>query len=165
MPLSATYRKHTLQFKFEAGTSRGVFTERDTYLIQITDPAQPGRVGVGEAGPLKGLSIDDVPGFEDHLREVCRQFSGLPASAVDSPGFLTNLVGAAFPALRFGFETALLDLRHGGRRVIFPGPFPEGKWPFPSTGSSGWARRRDADPDRRKAGPGLHLPQDEDRRH
>ena len=133
MPFSATYRKHTLQFKFEAGTSRGVLTERDTYFIRISDPAQPG-VGVGEASPLKGLSIDDVPGFEDHLADVCRRFSALPASAWDDPHALAGLVGEAYPALRFGFETALLDLRHGGRRVIFPGPFPEGKTAIPING-------------------------------
>lgn len=134
MSLSASYRKHTLQFKFEAGTSRGVLTERDTYFIEITDTAQPGRVGIGEASPLKGLSIDHVPGFEDHLREVCRQFSARPAGAVDDPGFLAGLVGEGYPALRFAFETALLDLRHGGRRVIFPGPFPEGDMDIPING-------------------------------
>ena len=137
MPLSATYRKHTLQFKFEAGTSRGVLTARDAYLVQITDPAQPGKVGVGEASPLKGLSIDDVPGFEDHLREVCRQFStrsGSITEVADDPHFLTGLVGEGYPALQFGFETALLDLRHGGRRVIFSGPFPEGNMAIPING-------------------------------
>ncbi len=134
MPLTATYRKHTLQFKFEAGTSRGVLTARDTYFIQITDAARPGIAGVGEASPLKGLSIDDVPGFEDHLREVCRRFSALPESVLADPHWLTDLVGEAYPALRFGFETALLDLRHGGRRVIFPGPFPEGNLAVPING-------------------------------
>ena len=134
MSLSATYRKHTLQFKFEAGTSRGVLTERDTYFIRITDAAQPGRVGMGEASPLKGLSIDHVPGFEDHLREVCRRFVVRPESALDEPGFLAGLVGEGYPALRFAFETALLDLRHGGRRVIFPGPFPEGDLAIPING-------------------------------
>jgi o-succinylbenzoate synthase len=134
MPLSATYRKHTLQFKFEAGTSRGVLKERDTYFIQVSDSAQPGRVGVGEASPLKGLSIDYGPGFEDHLREVCGRFSALPESAVNAPDFLTDLVGETYPALQFGFETALLDLRHGGRRVIFPGPFPAGDMAIPING-------------------------------
>jgi o-succinylbenzoate synthase len=137
MPLSATYRKHTLQFKFEAGTSRGVLTARDTYLVHLTDPAQPGKVGVGEAGPLKGLSIDDVPCFEDHLREVCRRFPARFESiteATDDPQTLTGLVGEGFPALQFAFETALLDLRHGGRRVIFPGPFPAGDMALPING-------------------------------
>jgi o-succinylbenzoate synthase len=134
MPLSATYRKHTLQFKFEAGTSRGVLTARDTYFIHITDSAQPGVVGVGEASPLKGLSIDDVPDFEDHLREVCRRFFTRSESLTDDPHSLADLVGEGYPALQFGFETALLDLRHGGRRVIFPGPFPEGKTAIPING-------------------------------
>ena len=134
MPLTATYRKHTLQFKFEAGTSRGVLTARDTYFIQVTDSARPGTAGVGEASPLKGLSIDDVPGFEDHLREVCRRFSALPESGLAEPRFLNDLVGEAYPALLFGFETALLDLQNGGRRVIFPGPFPEGKTAIPING-------------------------------
>jgi o-succinylbenzoate synthase len=53
---------------------------------------------------------------------------------MDAPHFLTDLVGEAYPALHFGFETALLDLRHGGQRVIFPGPFPKGKTAIPING-------------------------------
>ncbi|MFN3488641.1 MAG: o-succinylbenzoate synthase, partial [Emticicia sp.] len=64
MGLKVKWLKHTLKFKFEAGTSRGVYTEKDTFFLKIFDSENPSVFGVGEAAPLKGLSIDDFPNFE-----------------------------------------------------------------------------------------------------
>ncbi len=135
MALQATYRKHTLQFKFEAGTSRGVLTEKDTWFVSISDPERPHVKGTGEAGPLKGLSVDDLPDFEDRLREICQTFSEQQLALIpDDPRFLRQLIPERFPSILFAFETALADWRNGGNRIIFPGPFPQGKMDIPING-------------------------------
>ena len=48
MSLTADYLKHTLHFRFEAGTSRGTLTEKTLYLIRIKDDDNPAVVGYGE---------------------------------------------------------------------------------------------------------------------
>ena len=53
--------KYCLDFHFEAGTSRGILTHKNSYFLKISDPKNPNIVGIGEAGPLKGLS----PEFEE----------------------------------------------------------------------------------------------------
>lgn len=133
MSLQATYQKYTLRFKFEAGTSRGVLTERDTYFIKIFDDKQPACFGLGEASPLKGLSLDDLPDFEDRLQKVCRQFSASP-DLPDDAVLLEEWIGNALPAIQFGFETALTDWRNGGQRMLFPGPFTRGEKAIPING-------------------------------
>lgn len=81
MQLQATYQKHVLKFKFEAGTSRGKLTEKETYFVRITNRKQPGIVGLGECSPLKGLSIDDIPEYEVHLNEVCERLDEIGKNA------------------------------------------------------------------------------------
>ncbi len=71
--------KHALQFKRPAGTSRGVLHERDVWYIGMADPKNPAVIGWGECGPLPGLSIDDIPGFEtevNHIASLLRE--GIP---------------------------------------------------------------------------------------
>ena len=53
--------KRSLQFSFEAKTSRGAIQTHDAYLIRGT--AITGVIGWGEASPLKCLSIDSIPSF------------------------------------------------------------------------------------------------------
>jgi O-succinylbenzoate synthase len=129
MSLRAIYQKHPLQFKFEAGTSRGVLTEKDSYFLKIFDEKNPGVFGLGECSPLKGLSIDDSPEFEVYLNEICDSFSEIKSDsfAWDIYTLVRELIGNDFPAIQFGFETALLDWKHGGKRLIFDNPFVQGK--------------------------------------
>jgi o-succinylbenzoate synthase len=76
-----------------------------------------------------------VPGFEDYLRKVCDRFTGLPAGfEADISSLLNDVIGDAYPSIQFGFETALLDFRHGGQRMVFPGPFAEGNLRIPING-------------------------------
>ena len=128
MPLKSTYKKHLLKFKFEAGTSRGILTERYTYFIKLWDSQNPAIWGIGEASPLKGLSVDDRPDFEDIVADFCKiineeKYSYPPENPYE---FVHQLIPQNFPALRFAFETALLDLLNGGKRQIFKNDFFEG---------------------------------------
>ena len=55
MQLTTNVAKHTLEFTFRAGTSRGTLTEHNTYFIILKNKAT---AGIGECAPLKGLSPD-----------------------------------------------------------------------------------------------------------
>ncbi|MBC7920961.1 MAG: o-succinylbenzoate synthase [Ferruginibacter sp.] len=125
MSLRAVYQQHTLYFRFEAGTSRGVLTDKASYFVRIFDPKRPGPFGLGECSPLKGLSPDDRPDFEAALDEICDRFNriGSDLHAWDINAVVREWVGDAFPAIQFGFETALLDWQHGGKRLIFDNAF------------------------------------------
>ena len=63
---------HILKFRFEAGTSRGSFTEKETWFIRAWVPGRESVVGWGEASPLKGLSSDYSTDYEQKLKAVRR---------------------------------------------------------------------------------------------
>ena len=115
--LKAVYSKYLLDFKEPGGTSRGVLTRKETWFIKISDTDRPGIYGLGECAVFRGLSADDRPGFEDKLRNVCRN---IHRQDIDS-----DL--QEWSAIRFGVEMALADLKQGGRGVLFPSVFTEGK--------------------------------------
>ena len=125
--MNFSYKKHTLQFKFEAGTSRGVLKIKTTYFIFLKDGN--GSVGVGECGPLKGLSIDDRDDFEVQLKEMGEKITQLaiPNSETEISKFVANNIPDNFPSIQFGFELALLDLLHGGKRIIYKNDFSESR--------------------------------------
>jgi o-succinylbenzoate synthase len=116
MKIQASYKKHTLQFHNPAGTSRGVYTTKESWFIFLSDGVN---TGIGECSLLKGLSIDDRPDFERKLSGICEQINK-ETYDFDQPLF-------DFPSIKFCLETALLDLKNGGRHILFPSKFTEGK--------------------------------------
>ncbi len=125
--MNFSYKKHTLQFKFDAGTSRGVLKTKATYFIFLKD--KKGNAGIGECGPLKGLSIDDRDDFEVQLKDIGEKITHLaiPNSETEISKFIADNIPNDFPSIQFGFEMALLDLLHGGKRIIFKNDFSESK--------------------------------------
>lgn len=114
-----SYFKHELQFAFDAKTSRGAIKTHVAYIIEARDYANPNRMGYGEAAPLQGLSIDALPDFEKYLASFLNQLNeGIPFEL---------LMLADFPSIRFGLETALIDLQQGGNRKLFKTDFTSGK--------------------------------------
>jgi o-succinylbenzoate synthase len=116
--LKASYTVYTLQFKVPSGTSRGILTEKKSWYIFLRNDEEEEITGIGECSPLKGLSPDDHPGFEPRLRDVC----DCPLRYVTDPDALAD-----YPSIRFGLETALLDLQGKGRRILFPSSFTRGE--------------------------------------
>lgn len=117
--------RHRLNFKFDAGTSRGVLKTKDTYFVRVFSDQFPGTFGYGEAGPLPKLSIDDQPDFEERLEGICRKLSEIPVpqSEQEILEWVSQHVTEELPSVRFALETALLDLLHGGKRRILPNAF------------------------------------------
>lgn len=116
------YRK--LEFLFEAGTSRGTLNYKNSWIIRVFDNSLPEIDGLGEAGPLSGLSVDDVPDFEEKLKHELKKIedSELP-STTEKVFELAKNISANMPSVRFGIETALLDLLNGGKRKCFDNDF------------------------------------------
>ena len=114
--LKACYTPYTLRFKVPSGTSRGILTEKQTYFIKVWDEADPDRFGLGECALFKGLGADDRPEYETVLQQVCRDINRYE-----------TLDLSVWSSIRFGVETALLDWRNGGRRVVYPTDFVAGK--------------------------------------
>ncbi|WKN43471.1 o-succinylbenzoate synthase [Tunicatimonas pelagia] len=134
MPLSTSFTKHTLQFTFRAGTSRGTLTEHNTYFLLL---ASGDTVGIGECAPLKGLSPDYRPDLEKKIQDVLSKIEGspLPEDEEAISSFIDKHIPPNFPALRFGLETALRDLLYGGQHKIFPSVFQNNSfYPIPING-------------------------------
>lgn len=127
---------HLLKFRFEAGTSRGAFTEKETWFLRVWEKENPNCIGWGEASPLKGLSIDYSPNYESELRKLLNELSKLdfPESTNSALAFIGVHIPLEKPSVRFGLETALLDLLNGGKRIIFDSPFVHGKARIPING-------------------------------
>ncbi len=127
--LKADYFSHTLIFKQPGGTSRGVLKEKKIWIVTVWNEEYPEVKGIGECNPLVGLSIDDVPEFEDKLKWTCAHINRF----TDEDVLAEEL--KFFPSLFFGIEMALLDLRNGGKQIYFPiSPFVKYKQPIKING-------------------------------
>lgn len=128
--------KRVLNFRFDAGTSRGVLKTKPVYWIKAFDAQNPTIIGWGEAAPLINLSLDDRPDFEDYLELELRKIESTTFESNSDQLLkkLKELVSPEFPSIRFGLETALLDLIHGGKKRIFPGNFFDRSDPIPING-------------------------------
>jgi o-succinylbenzoate synthase len=127
MPLTASYCKHTLNFKFDAGTSRGILKTKDSFYIKLYDEANPTLFGIGEASPLKGLSVDYREDFEAFLKIFILKFN---QEELEENQILEAIYSPLFdkwPSIRFAFEMALFDLGNGGHRSVFNNDFSRKK--------------------------------------
>ncbi len=112
--VKVSIEKFGLKFVKPAGTSRGVMTVRDIWLLRLKDDA--GREGVGEIAPLPGLSTELDDFFEDSLFHLAQ--SKRPESILDSAQKISSL--------RMGWESAMLDMVQGGNQILFPSDFTLG---------------------------------------
>jgi o-succinylbenzoate synthase len=124
MSFRASFVKKVFQFSFKARTSRGLMKDKTSWFIILTHDAIPGAKGIGECGPLPGLSVDAGPEFESKVQNV---LAGISAAESKELNDLLNIVPMELPSVRFALETAWLDLTNGGKRVIFKNDFLEGK--------------------------------------
>lgn len=120
--MKASFKKYTLNFKQASGTSRGVYTTRDSWFIFLNDGTT---TGIGECAPLPDLSIDSIPKMNSRLLRVCEEINYF----IQSPEELRE-----WPSIQFGLETALLDLHNGGSRELFPSEFTKGEKGIPING-------------------------------
>lgn len=112
---------HTLHFIQPAGTSRGVYTTRQSYYVTLSDDNVPGIVGIGECATLPDLSCDAMPPkeYERILKGFCDDLC--------QSGKIDKEAMRPYPSMLFGLETAKRQLDNGGGIDLFNTPFGKGE--------------------------------------
>jgi len=119
----AHYTILDLQFKFPAGTSRGVLLHKPSTFILLEED---GYTGIGECSTIPDLSIDPVDTYSNKLNEICRLLNeGIDPDSIDLKDY---------PSIAFGLETALLDIAAKGTKCLFPSSFTQGTTGIPING-------------------------------
>ncbi|GLU45003.1 o-succinylbenzoate synthase [Allomuricauda sp. NBRC 101325] len=121
--MKASYKKYILDFKVPSGTSRGILTQKETWFIVLKEQ---GKIGIGECGILRGLSVDDVPEYEQKLKWACENIY------LGKEELLLEL--KAFPSIQFGLEQAFLSLNANEMFELFPSDFTQKQAPIPING-------------------------------
>lgn len=114
--MKAIYKKYILNFKRPSGTSRGILTEKETWYIILEEN---GKVGIGECGILRTLSIDDRPDYEEKLQWVCENIH------LGKDKLWEALL--EFPSIQFGVEMAFLSLASKSPFELFESDFTKGQ--------------------------------------
>lgn len=112
--------ERVFHFRRPAGTSRGVYTERKSWLVKVNpnpnfSPVGAGEGqaagGMGECAPLPDLSQDARDDYAEVLRGFCDE--------VERTGQIPYEALRPYPSMLFGLETALL-----APRPPLPAPCP-----------------------------------------
>lgn len=110
------FAPYLLHFKEPGGTSRGLMTEKPTFLVKVYDEEDPEHFGIGEAAVFPGLSPEADGNYVWKLTEL------LANIAIGKPTDLSR-----HSSIQFGFEQALLDYSNGCRGVYYSSPFVAGR--------------------------------------
>ncbi|MGB1308953.1 MAG: o-succinylbenzoate synthase, partial [Oceanihabitans sp.] len=110
-------------FKQASGTSRGVLKTKETWFLIIEENEKK---GIGECGLFRGLSADDVSGYEKILQWTCLNIHlGLEV-------LLQEL--QHYPSIQFGLEMAFKSLENDNSFLLFPSLFTNGEDAIPING-------------------------------
>lgn len=121
--MKASCKKHILDFKIPSGTSRGILSKKETWFFILRNED---RLGIGECGLLRGLSVDDVPGYGKKLKWTC-----------DNIHLGKDALWEAlrdFPSIQFGVEQAFLSLEASDIFELFPSGFTQEEKAIPING-------------------------------
>ena len=110
-----SFAPYLLHFKEPGGTSRGVMTEKPTFLVKVFDENDPSHFGIGEAAVFPGLSPEADGNYVWKLTEV------LANVAIGKATDLTR-----HSSIQFGLEQAILDYSNGCKGIYYPTPFVQG---------------------------------------
>lgn len=119
----AVFKKFVLKFKRPSGTSRGILNEKETWFLKLEEN---GKIGYGECGLLRGLSVDDRPDYKEKLNWLCTHINE------DKKYLLGKL--SEFPSIQFGLETVLQSLNSDNPFELFPSKFIDAKDKIPING-------------------------------
>jgi o-succinylbenzoate synthase len=124
--MKITLQHFPLQFKVPAGTSRGVMTEKQSWIVRISDGVSE---GIGEISVIEDLSPEYVSlaEFELTIKEFISRLE---------QGWNDEIYQALqpYPSILFGIESALLDLKNGGKQIYFDNAFARGEQKIPING-------------------------------
>lgn len=134
MAIQIRFEKRIFLFKQPSGTSRGVLTEKHAWFLHAHSAENPNVVGVGECSVIPGLSIDfqDFDSYQEKIEKLCK--------SINKESYTLENIDAIFPSLcsnpsiLFGLEVAILDLKNGGKGIIFDTEFTRGNSKIPING-------------------------------
>ena len=123
-------KQKILHFKQPAGTSRGVYTTRKIWLVELSEGD---KTGIGECAPLPDLSCDAM-GDEQYmalLNQFCQKLCETGEIEYDAM--------RDYPSMLFGLETALLSLKNSqlstlNSKLLFDTAFSRGEVGIPING-------------------------------
>ena len=125
--MKITIEERVLHFRQPAGTSRGVYTERRSWFVEVVEGD---RRGVGECAPLPDLSCDARPDYAEVLRRFCDD--------VERTGRLDYEAMRDYPSMLFGLETAIQSVNSPlstfRSPLLFDTPFSRGEVGIPING-------------------------------
>src|SRR5690606_10036325 len=129
-----SYQSYRLKFKIPGGTSRGVLTEKETFLIRLKMEDEKETEFFGEIGLFRGLSFEDQPDFEQNLASICTHFD------FENENWWENLRN--YPSIQFGLEQIIrakeiyLDKKPEDEfnPIFFPSAFTENQAGIPING-------------------------------
>ena len=124
--LRARWIEHTLQPRFELGTSKGPINARIVWSLIAWDIERPEIKGIGEAALFPGHSKEFPADVKTKLIELCAETRDW------SRRLTTDLVEV--PSVRFAVEQCLRDLEVSGTKQLFPSPFTLGQKGIPING-------------------------------
>lgn len=109
------FAPYLLQFKEPAGTSRGILTEKPTFLLKVYDEKDPTKFGIGEAAVFPGLSPEADGNYVWKLTELLANIA---------IGRETDL--SFHSSIQFGLEQAILDFSNSCKGIYYPSEFTQG---------------------------------------
>lgn len=123
--------KHTLDFRFDAGTSRGVMRSKDAFFLKLCNQDNPDIFGIGECSPLAGLSPDLNGDLQLAIGNCADEISSVSNLQTED---VADTIPSTYPALRFALETAIHDLKNGGKRILYENDFTKSNMGIPING-------------------------------
>ncbi len=112
----ASIKKLELEFITPGKTSRGtLYTKPSWFFILEKD----GNVGIGECSVIPGLNPEYTEGYEQRIFDIANQINKDTLPELSKPD--------AFPSIRFGLETALINLSQKVEGILYPSSFTRGE--------------------------------------
>lgn len=110
--MKASYIKHNLIFKKQAGTSRGVLLEKPSWFLILDSN---GKRGIGECSILPKLSLEKNTDLSPVFDSICNDI-------LLGKEYLINK-WQHYPAVKFAIEMAFCDLEFGEEKQFYDTPF------------------------------------------
>ena len=134
MAIQIRFEKKTFLFKQPSGTSRGVLTEKHAWFLYLNLAENNEIIGVGECSIIPGLSADfqDIESYQKKISDLCEKITNGNYTLETIQSIFASLKNN--PSILFGLETAILDLKNGGKGIIFNTDFTQGKTQIPING-------------------------------
>jgi hypothetical protein len=143
--LKATIKKTDLKFIHPGQTSRGTLYTKPSWFLVLQNED---KTGIGECSVIPGLNPEFDEDYEDKLTALVQNIN---------LGIVPDLTEFdKTPSIRFGLETALIDLQTQSTGLLFPSEFTNGLKGIPINGLI-WmgTKKKDAGTYPRKAEPGI----------